>query len=82
MTLEQYLGTVAWLFIAFLMWFSVRKREQCNLGYGLEMYALMKKVKMKPVFCNLSFGYYVLCPSFFWAIVLAIWIDSINKLLA
>ena len=24
MTLDQYLGTVAWLFMAFLMWFSVR----------------------------------------------------------
>lgn len=78
MTLDQYLGTVAWLFMVFLMWFSVDRREQ----FSFDLYVLDKKINIKPIFSDLCFAYYVLCPSFFWAIVLGIWIDSTHKLLA
>ncbi len=81
MTLDQYLVTCAWLFIAFLMWFSATRREQCMLGYGCDMYWLMMKAKMKPVFWDIGFIYYVLAPSIGWSILLPIWIDSIYTLL-
>lgn len=81
MTLDQYLVTCAWLFMAFLMWFSITRREKCNLGYDLEMYVLMKKAKMKPVFWDIGFIYYVLAPSIAWAALLPFWLISIYTLL-
>ena len=78
MTLDQYLGTVAWLWIAFLMWFSIIRINQSLEGYGDDMYWLMMKVGMKPKFSVLMFMDNIFVPSFFWALIVGIWVEAFS----
>ena len=80
MTLDQCLGTVAWLFIAFLMYFSTTKYDQCHEGYGDDMYWLMMRVGMKPVFSVEVFLLNIAGQSLFYAVMIAIWVMAVHSL--